>query len=247
MVRSFAQTLIAVAGLLGIIAGCTKTDVPKEEKPPETPSRDSVVATRVAPPPIAGPRLVIDSAAMHPFLAMDAGELRLHLPTEMAKVLMDSLPAFALVERSAYDTSLVRWADERVTGARKPGLSTADSLGLYALSAAVGDFDGDSTADVAMRGISRDSSAIVFILSRSQARREPQLIFIERPSPVSHTERQWVFLTRAAAGPIRVVDDADTSLVFQLHTDGVEVVYFEKGAQVFYLDHGVLRSVITSD
>jgi hypothetical protein len=44
-----------------------------------------------------------------------------------------------------------------------------------------------------------------------------------------------------------VLDEDDKSPPFQLQSDGVEVAYFEKGAQVFFLDHGVVKSLITSD
>ncbi len=180
-------------------------------------------------------------------MRLELQELTLHISPEIKKTLDDRLPGFALVQRSAYEPNLVRWADECADDSREIGEAAPDSLGRYALSAAVGDFDGDSTRDVAMMGVSRDSSATVFVLSRSRARERPQLIFIKGPRPADHLNREWIYLNLVHAGPIRPFDEDGKSEPFKIPADSVEVGYFEKGAEVFFLDQGLLRSVMTSD
>jgi hypothetical protein len=169
-------------------------------------------------------------------MKLENGTFIVHLPPSMARVLNDSLPGFELVQRSAYDTAIVRWMD---------GWKQSD--GPAPLSVAIGDFDGDSKADIAMKGIARDSAATVFVLGRSATRPEPRLIFVGRPQLADRATPEWVFLVLVRPGPITEFDEGQGSQVLQLRTEAVEVVYFEKASEVYYLIGGELRSVATSD
>jgi hypothetical protein len=165
----------------------------------------------------------------------------------MVDELNDSLPGFAPVQRASYEPSLVQFADERANDSREIGQTVNDSVASYALSAAIGDFDGDSAIDVAILGNSRDSTAAVFVLAPSRMRQQPKVIFIRRPRPADHLNLESTYLNLVRAGPVRVFDEDDKSPPFRLKTDGVELAYFEKGAEVVFLDHGTVQSLITSD
>jgi hypothetical protein len=165
----------------------------------------------------------------------------------MVRELNDSLPDFAPIQRSSYEPLLVQFADGRADGSREIEQTVNDSLAFYALSAAIGDFDGDSTSDVAILGNSGDSTAAVFVLAPSRVRQQPKVIFIRRPRAADHLNRESTYLNLVRAGPVRVFDEDDKSPPFQLKTDGVEFAYFEKGAEVVFLEHGVVQSLITSD
>jgi hypothetical protein len=188
-----------------------------------------------------------DSNAREPFFRVTAGELILHLPKSVVDELNDSLPGFAPVQRGSYEPALVRFADDRANETREIGRTVNDSLAAYALSAAIGDFDGDSTSDVAILGNSRDSTAAVFVLTPSPVRQHAKVIFIMRPRPTDRLNRESTYLNRVPAGPVRVFDEDDKNPPFRLKTDGVEFAYFEKAAQVFFLEHGTVQSLITSD
>jgi hypothetical protein len=227
---------------------CGKPDQPQSARTEPASSTVPVAEPAAASPqPLSGLRLTSDSDAKEPFFSVSARELLLHLSPNMVRELNDSLPGFAPVQRSAYEPSLVQLADERASDSREIGQTVNDSLGYYALSAAIGDFDGDSTPDVAILGNFRDSTAAVFVLAPSRIRQRPEIIFIGRTQPTDHLNRESTYLNLVRAGPVRGFDEDDKSPPFQLKTDGVEFTYFGKGAEVFFLKDGVVQSLITSD
>jgi hypothetical protein len=237
-----------LAILLGCLSlSCAKRDQPQSARTESASSTVPINEPAATSTPLSGPRLMSDSNAKEPFFSVAARELLLHLPPSMVRELNDSLPGFAPIQRSLYEPSLVQFADARADDSREIGQTVNDSLAFYALSAAIGDFDGDSTSDVAILGNSRDSTAAVFVLAPSRVRQQPRVIFIRRPRAADHLNRVSTYLNLVRAGPVRVFDEDDKSPPFQLKTDGVEFAYFEKGAEVFFLEHGVVQSLITSD
>jgi hypothetical protein len=191
--------------------------------------------------------MTADSAVAEPFFSVNAGELVLHIPANMAAVINDSLPSFTLVQRAAYDSSMIRDMKDEGNNIREIGETVNDSLGRYAWSAAIGDFDADSTSDVAIMGNSRDSTATLFVLGQSRSRPRPQIVFIKRPRPADHLNPEWQYLRTVHPGPVRVFDEDGKTPPFDLKTDAVQVVYYGKGAEVFFLEHGVIQTILTSD
>jgi hypothetical protein len=191
--------------------------------------------------------MTADSAVAEPFFSLNAGELVLHIPANMAAVINDSLPSFTLIQRAAYDSSMIRDMGDGGNNIREVGETVDDSLGRYAWSAAIGDFDGDSTSDVAIMGNSRDSTATLFVLGQSRSRQRPQIIFITRRRPTDHSNPEWQYLRTVHPGPVQVFDEDGKSPPFELKTDAVQVVYYGKGAEVFFLEHGAVHTVLTSD
>jgi hypothetical protein len=168
----------------------------------------------------------------------------LHLPVKMAQVLYDSLPGFSPFERSAYKKDLVEWVDKSASQQRQRDGRASDPAS--ALSVVVGDFNGDSRRDVAMRGGSRDSSATVFLLAPSDGR-PPRLIFIGRPQQIFPSEREWVYLRPVHPGTHTGFEEAEGSAPLNLRTDAVEVVAFEKASTIVFLENGTLQRFSTSD
>ena len=240
--RAFAACL-AVCSL-----ACTKTDnarVVAHESASSTARLSQPAPVNAAQ--LSGPRIAADSTASAPFFKVEGGVLFLHIPTSMAAVISDSLPRFELIQRTAYEPALVQLADEQASDSREIGETPQDSLSRYALSAAIGDFDGDSTSDIVIMGNARDSTVTLFVLAQSRSRSRPQIIFITKPRPTDRFNRESQYLNTVHAGPVRVFDEDDKTPPFQLKTDAVQLAYFEKGAQVFFLDHGTVQSIITSD
>jgi hypothetical protein len=186
----------------------------------------------VGPPPrsVVGPAsdsapaisLTSDSTAPSPWIQSESGRAVVHVPPEMLTVLYDTLPGFVPFPPWAYNAQvLVGWRDETPPAAP--------------LSVAVGDFDGDGRADLAMIGNFRDSTARILLVSNRQTGTGPRLVFLGPRWPAVRMGDNDTYLRRA-----------DRS-VLQRDADGVEEITEGKGAVIFYLDHGTLRMVQTSD
>lgn len=104
----------------------------------------------------------------------------------------------------------------------------------------------DSVADVAIMGNSPDSTATVFVLPQSGSRPRPQIIFIGR-APTNYLSPEWQILRTVHPCPVREFDEDGKSPPVELKTDGLQVVYSGKGAEVFFLEHGVVKTILTSD
>jgi hypothetical protein len=240
------------------LAGCAKT----EQAPQLEQSRDSAplaVTPKPQPAPVVfrtdsgSPRLVIDSATKEPRLELRDGEFVVHLPLDMARVLADSLPGFAPIKRSSFDTSLVGWRDRQAANPEPPPLDPADSDAIWAaaLSVAVGDFDGDSKRDIAMEGISGELYASFFLLSASASRAQPALLYFRPPSSSA-----WVKAEKSVINYFTLVrpgkvsgfseEEGDTP-VLSLHHDAIDFGIFEKASELYYIENGVVQVFTTSD
>lgn len=198
------------------------------------PRHDTVAVSSTSPNILEealGPRLVVDSAMRDARLDIVGNEYVLRISRAMAQTLQDSLPDFRPVPRSEFHKSVVSW------------VGTSDTLSRP-LSVVVGDFDADGQQDVAMMGVSRDTSATVMILARSDGTGS-RILYIHRPLRSVRTWPAETYLRFVRRGPLKV--EGEMTIVIPLRGDAVEVVGFEKGSVLYYLDGGVLHEVITSD
>ncbi len=199
----------------------------------------------------ASPRLVVDSVAKEPALELRNGEFIVRLPLDMARVLADSLPGFAPMKRAAFDTGLVSWRDH-FADRGPPALDPADSDGIWqsALSVVVGDFNGDSKRDVAMEGIAGDTFAVFFLLSASDVKSRPALLYFHRPSKGNWSQTGATFinyLTLVHPGKVGGFTEEGEPPLLDLRNDAVDYSIFEKASELYYVDKGVVQIFTTSD
>lgn len=249
--RNFARAWIVVG-----LAACAKTDQAARADRPH----DSVSAVDTAKPDrpsivfvvdSGSPRLVVDSAIKEPALELRNGEFLVRLPLDMARVLADSLPGFKPIKRASFDTTLVSFVDH-YADRMPPVLNPADSDAIWvrALSVVAGDFNGDSRRDVAMEGVAGDTFAIFFLLSATNAKESPALLYFHPPSKgASGTVSSFIdYLTIVHPGKVAgFEEDAGEPPVLELHHDAVELGIFEKASEVYYVENGVVKIFTTSD
>ena len=247
---------IACAWLVVGLAACAKADqAAKADRPHDS---VSVVDKAIPEPPPAAfvvdsgsPRLVVDSAVKEPVLELRNGEFVVRLPVDMARVLADSLPGFAPMKRAIFDKGLISWVDHYAD--RMPRVSNpadSDAIWVRALSVVVGDFNGDSRRDIAMEGVAGDTFAIFFLLSASNSKEKPALLYFHPPSKgASGTVTSFIdYLTLVHPGEIGgFEEDASEPPVLQLRHDAVELGIFEKASEVYYVENGVVKIFTTSD
>jgi hypothetical protein len=226
MTKSVRLTLLLLASSL---IGCGSGDARQQQTPRQdtalrsTPT-DSPAAISQRP---AGPvSVVADSSARSARLEDKLGNAIVYLPARMARLLSGSLPGFAPYSTSAYDPEIINLVAKRDSTASLP-------------SVVVGDFDGDGQSDVAMIGISRDSMAVVMLLTNASGARGPMLLFMNRPRPSGGSGKSGVVL--------RIADRQLISKELNPHREAVEEEAVGQGAVVFYVDRGVLRQLQTSD
>lgn len=167
-----------------------------------------------------GPLLVVDSSAREPSVAIRGTGYVLYLPSEMARVLYDSLPGFTLLPQSNYPVDVV---------------STHDSP----LSIVVGDFNGDSVRDVAMIGESEHTPSFIFLLGKSDSVPEPRVVSILRPVPNVPTDLRSYYIQSVA--PQRISYPGSPETILDLKTDAIHAVS-ENVSTIYYLDHGQVRA-----
>jgi hypothetical protein len=238
-------------------AGCAKTDHTARVQE----SHDSIAlvdTTKIEPSPVVfttdseSPRIVVDSSAKEPRMELRDGAFIVHLPLDMARVLADSLPDFAPIKRKAFDKGLVSWRDNEAANPNPPVLDPADSDAVWnaALSVAVGDFNGDTKRDVAMEGISGDRFATFFLLSATNPKSPPTLLYFRRPdnNTWSLTDRSFIFyLTLVRPGRVTGFADDDETPVLDLKHDAIDLGAFEKASELYYIENGVVKVFTTSD
>lgn len=235
--------------ILFALAGCAQPDAAAGDTDSQRPTLavDSAVPAApmaARPPVVRGPRLVSDSSATQPVLEISDGEFVIRLPLAMARLLNDSLPAFTPEPRAGFDTAIVRWVDRPDDPAPSDLATNAEQRLASALSVVVGDFDGDGRRDVAMQGTSGASTAIVMLLAAADSMARPRLIYIDRPRSRGQLGLTGDYLNIVHPGDIEG-EDGDPPL--HLRTDAIERVFFEKGSQMYFLAHGVMRMLTTSD
>ena len=112
-----------------------------------------------------------------------------------------------------------------------------DSLpGFIAHEVVLGDFNGDSAADVAMDGANRETWAFFLLLSKSDSVPEPRILFAWKAEPHTQDNESWLGVVHAQQFP----GNSETGPL-TLRTDGVVYGVSDKGATIYYLEKGVLR------
>jgi len=177
-----------------------------------------------------GPRIIVDSATTQPSIEVRDSEYVVHLPLSMVETLRDSLPGFSPLPVST-------WHPVRVAriAAEAPGRSLP--------SVVIGDFDGDSSLDIAMEGNTGQVGATFMLLAKSANVRAPRLLFISRGEPIKDGRDSYLTLFR----PQRINVDPELADTLNLRNDAVQVVIVEKASLIYYIDHGAIREYITSD
>lgn len=165
--------------------------------------------------PLSGPSIVVDSTAKQARLERGSGQLIVHLSSQMAAAMYDSLPAFTPLPQSTY-------------GIPRPG--ETDS----AYSVVVGDFDGDSLEDVAILGTSRNSPVLFMLLAKADSAGR-RIFLIEPASPPDPGAYRLGFV-----GPQRLQSPDNKDYFVDLRTDAIHL-QSESVSAVCYLDHGTLR------
>lgn len=213
------------------------------------PSGSAVIPVSNAPNGVGGPRIVVDSSARGPTLEIARNEFVLRLPVSMARVLQDSMPGFAPVPRARFDSAVISYVDHGSLDNAPENAADINPVRPAPLSVVIGDFDGDSTADVAMLGSAGDTVVTVFLLSPHSRDASPRLLYIDRPrADPTPGEKSSTYLELVRPGKITAFDeDAGEPPSFHLLTDAVSIVYFEQAGEVAYVDRGVVRRIITSD
>ena len=169
---------------------------------------------------LTGPLVVVDSATREPSVEIRGTRYILRLPSEMARVLYDSLPGFTPLPQSGYPVDV---------------MSTHDSP----LSIVVGDFNGDSTRDVAMIGDSENTPAFIFLLAKSDRVPEPRVVYVLRPAPNVPTDLRSYYIQSVA--PQRIAYPGSPEAILDLKTDAIHAVS-ENVSTIYYLDHGQVHT-----
>jgi len=218
---------ISVAGLL---LACGSRDTSSDNTATTTPglqSQTTAAGARAGSEAISGPIAVVeDSALRGAKLEVTGGKALVHLPPDMLRVLSDSLPNFSPYPSSAYDSAV--WASEM----------ERDSTAIVP-SVVVRDFDGDGMADVAMTGLSHDTTAAVIVLTNGPGNSGRRLLYILRPQSAFGSAKTEILL--------RGVDKQEMAKQYKIHVDAVEEEYIGKGSVIFYVERGLLRQIETGD
>lgn len=227
-----------------LVAGCGSLD--KDRETAQTASSNNAGEdSSVRGPPIAlpeadialdtthyrGPRLLTDSLVVEPRLELRGDEYVVHIPTAMAKVLYDSLPAFAPQPLSAWEPAVVAHLISLAPGAALP-------------SVVLGDFNGDSKLDIAMAGNSGPTYTMFMLLAKSDSVPVPKILLIGWGEAATGMADSYIGLVRPQT--IRVSPDLEPQPL-ELRTDALLDVTIEKAAVMYYLDRGVIRRYLTSD
>ncbi len=212
--------------LFATLVGCSTPDNTRQETATKELTTSSTAA---APVPsvnsASGPIGVLaDPSARGAKLEVVAGKAIVRLPPGMLQLLSDSLPGFAPFPISSYDPMV--WASE----------VERDSSAVLP-SVVIADFDGDGQADVAMVGLSHDSTAEIMLVTDATGKTGTHLLFMNRPRSAIGSAKADVLL--------RKVHQEVMSQQFKVRKAAVEEVDIGKGSVVFYVDGGVLRQIQT--
>jgi hypothetical protein len=217
---------LACIGLFALISACVER---------ATPDGDTGPTARVdSPRAAAGPdttlvgNAFVDSALTEPQLVLHGSEYRLHLPPAMAAALAKE-GRFEIARLEEYDPNVRRYVTD--LGPRQ------------ALSAVVGDFDGDGRDDAVMHARKRQSadSAQVFVVILNQSA-GPRVIEVERYPLYTGPLGEYLLYQKA-----ETVRSAHEKQPLTLTTDAFQIVFFEKAAQLYYYQNGQFKQYFTAD
>jgi len=170
--------------------------------------------------PLGGPLVVVDSTVRDPRIEIQGTNYVLYLPSEMARVLHDSLPGFTPLQQSAYPADLVAHHSSP-------------------LSVVIGDFNGDSRRDIAVIGDSENTPAFFILLGKSDSIAEARIISILRPVPNRPTNLRSYYIEYV--GPERIAYPDNPKHVLNLRTDAIHAVS-EDVSTIYYLLRGEVRT-----
>jgi hypothetical protein len=169
---------------------------------------------------LRGPELAVDSSGTQPRLDTLEDFYVVRLPSDMARVLNDSVPGFTPLSQTTYPLQFA-------------GLHRAP------LSVVLGDFNGDSARDIAMLGKSEGSSAFIIVLAKSAKIPEPRLLSVLRPLPPTRGDLP-TYLERVS--PQTFTPRADPRIHLDLRADAVRA-YRDSGSTIYYLKDGKVREL----
>ena len=213
---------VQLLALIGLFAqqGCGAGD---REVPRSPPSDSAPVSGSSSSLPLQsdstvlrGPRIIVDSLITEPRLEKAGGEFLVRLPAVMARLMYDTIPRFVPMQQPV----------------PVPRGMARDS----SWSVVVGDFDGNSRADVAMMGpSSATDTALFMLLSPSSTAPVPRIVFIEPATPPD--PRPYILrLVR----PRKFVSPDNDEFVLDLRTDAIHL-RSEIVSTICYLDNGEIR------
>jgi hypothetical protein len=189
-------------------------------------ARETVSAA--TPDPSRVGNAVVDSALTEPQLVLHDSAYRLHLTPAMAAALARE-GTFEIARFDEYSADLRRYASD--IGPRQ------------ALSAVVGDFDGDGRDDAVIHARKRaaSDSAQVFIVILNQSA-GPRVIEVQRYPLYAGPLGEYLIFQKA-----ETIRSAHEKQPLTLTTDAFQIVFFEKAAQLYYYKDGEFRQYFTAD
>lgn len=207
------------------MCGCTSDSSNHRASGTDSP-RASADSSHITIQPSGPVIIVADSNSSGARLEVRSGHAVLHLPAVAFKTLADSLPGFAPFPVSAYDSAVWITEVERDSTAVLP-------------SVILDDFDGDKRVDVAMVGVSRDTTAEIMLLSNRTNTATSDLLFMNPRRSGNLSEKTDVLL--------RAIRADEMASRFRVQRGGVEAVDVGKGSVIFYWDNGILKQIQTGD
>jgi len=191
-----------------------------------------VAATLAAGGPALG-----DSQPNLPRLEIVDSAVVVRMPPSMTRALNKYDPAFrpwSLREYEDWVLQLYRWGNDH----QMP-------------SAVLGDFNGDSTIDVAIEGHGARYAALIVLLSQGkefsavELRHTSWMPGARIPGNIGGvTGRNETYMTYVAPGAIQ---SPMQGTPLDLHTDAFELIYEEKGSELCYYHNGHFEWVTTGD
>lgn len=172
-----------------------------------------------------------------PFLDRSSGTWVLRGTPAIEDALARELPDFVPWDIRDYVPDAVYWYG-----------AVADSFSeRQAMFAAIGDFNADGAADVAIDGRTATERLLVFVLSDGPGY---ETLVLERTPLEEKYDRRSVFLRLLPRGSALQCLEGDIALPSNrvtLAADAVEVDLFEKAAHAWYFEAGEFRSCSTAD
>lgn len=156
------------------------------------------------------------------------------LPEAMERALLAEVPGFTHSLVSDYDSDLQQYAAPSETSA---------------LFAAIGDFNGDGRADVAVDGHDATHGYLLVLLTEPESIR----VFTVRKAPLGSTDQRTGridFLSLVPRGLIQAdtLEDGEYEKVpVRLEHDAFDLAWFEKASTLYYWRGGRFVNWVTSD